>query len=94
MLNKNLYIIQIFLKPTSESIVACEGQSKIKAMEKQDEKNISPMKSYQHSYENQVPTKPLLEVKILMKDEVPTILSKASLWQTSGKQVANKIMKF
>ena len=62
--------IKSFFKPTSESIVACEGQSKVKAMEKHETENISPMKACQHSVELPAPTKPLLEVKILEKDEV------------------------
>ena len=83
--------IKSFFKPTSESIVACEGQSKVKAMEKHETENISPMKTSQHSVELPAPTKPLLEVKILEKDEVPTILSKDSLWQTSGNALSKHV---
>ena len=46
-----------FLKPTSELIVACESQPKVNAMEKQEDENISPIKTYQHSVELPVPTK-------------------------------------
>ena len=73
--------LESFLKPTSESIVACEGQSKAKATEKQEAEKIKPMEACQHSVEPTVQTKPLLEGKILEKDELSTILSKASLWK-------------
>ena len=70
--------IKSFLKPTSESFVSCEGQSKVKAMEEKNGEYKPNKESYQCSDEHPVPTKPLLHVNILEKDGIPTILSKAS----------------